>query len=260
MAEPLKVIVHGSTGRMGREVVRAIGETDGISVVGTVSRSETGSDGVPHATTLTRLIEAVEPDIVVDFTSKNASIEAARVSLARSVCFVTGTSGLTTADHAEMDQLARVADVGAFIGPNFSLGATILLRMAALASRHFDSVEIIEKHHVAKVDAPSGSALATARAMATARNGTPFSRTDPTVTSLDGTRGGELAGAAIHSVRLPGLMAHQEVIFGGPGETLTLRHDTIDRACYMPGVILAIERVPRTVGLTYGLESFLGID
>ena len=260
MAEPLKVVVHGSSGRMGREVLRATGEDDGVVVVGTVSRSDAGSTGAPHSTELAPLLERTEPDVVVDFTSRDASLSAARASLAQMVCFVTGTSGLTPADQAEIDRLARAADVGAFIGPNFSLGGTVLVRLAALASRHFNFVDIIEKHHPEKSDAPSGSALATARAMEQAREGAPFDRAESQVTNLEGTRGGQLGGATIHSVRLPGLMAHQEVIFGGVGETLTLRHDTTDRASYIPGVLLAIKRVPGTVGLTYGLESFLELD
>ncbi len=261
MADPsLKVVVHGSSGRMGREVIRAIGEDDTVVVVGAVSRSGDAQGEIPHSTELAPLLEAVEPDVVVDFTSREAALPAARVSLEHMACFVTGTSGLTLDDQVEIDGLARDADVGAFIGPNFSLGAVVLLRLAALASKHFDSVDIIEKHHSGKADAPSGSSLATARAMAEARAGLPFERTQPVVTNFEGTRGGEIGGATIHSVRLPGLMAHQEVIFGGPGETLTLRHDTIDRACYMPGVLLAINKVPGTVGLTYGLESFLGFD
>jgi 4-hydroxy-tetrahydrodipicolinate reductase len=261
MAEPsLKVIVHGSSGRMGREVIRAIGDVETAVVVGTVSRSGDAREGIPHSTELAPLLAAVEPDVIVDFTSRDAALPAARISLEHMVCFVTGTSGLTPDDQVEIDGLARVADVGAFIGPNFSLGAIVLQRLASLASKHFDSVDIVEKHHAGKADAPSGSALATARAMAEARAGLRFVRAEPVVTNLAGTHGGELGGATIHSVRLPGLMAHQEIIFGGSGETLTLRHDTIDRACYMPGVLLAINKVPRTVGLTYGLESFLGFD
>ena len=198
--------------------------------------------------------------MVVDFSNREAALGAARDTLTRSACFVTGTSGLTPDDVTEIDGMARVAETGAFIGPNFSLGATVLLRLAAIASRHFESVEIIEKHHAGKADAPSGSALATARAMAEARGGSPFTRAEPPVTNLDGTRGGELGGATIHAVRLPGLMAHQEVVFGSPGETLTLRHDTIDRACYMPGVIAAIKGVAGAIGLVYGLESLLALE
>ena len=259
---PLRVVVHGATGRMGREVVRAVGDDDELSLAGMVSRSAPPVPvaGVPHGTDLGRLLDETGPGVVVDFSNRDAALAAARESLGRSAPFVTGTSGLTPEDAAEIDGMARAAGTGAFIGPNFSLGATVLLRLAAMASRHFESVEIIERHHAGKADAPSGSALATARAMAEARGGVPFAHAEPPVANLEGTRGGELGGVAIHAVRLPGLMAHQEVVFGGPGETLTLRHDTIDRACYMPGVMLAVKAVAGVTGLVQGLESLLGLE
>ncbi len=256
----LNVVVQGATGRMGREVIRAIGDAEGLHLSGTVSRTRASDTGVPHRIDLAEILEETKPDVVVDFTNRDAALLAAKTSLTKSACFVTGTSGLTPDDLTEIDRVARTAGLGAFVGPNFSLGATVLLRLATIASRHFDSAEIIERHHAGKIDAPSGSALATARAMSEARGGSPFIRAEPSVTNLDGTRGGEVAGATVHAVRLPGLMAHQEVIFGGLGETLTLRHDTIDRACYMPGVMLAVRRVVGTVGLTYGLESLLELD
>lgn len=263
MADPVRVVVHGATGKMGREVLAALAEEADMVLVGAVGRSATLADTaepIPHSQDLDALLADVQADVVIDFTSRDAALDAAKVCGARRVHFVTGTSGLSPDDVAEMGRQATEAGVGVFIGPNFSLGAVVLGHLAEQAAKHFDYAEILEMHHSGKADAPSGSALATARGLLDARDDRPFTHPNPSVESLPGTRGGELGGVGIHSIRMPGLMAHEQVIFGGAGETLTLRHDTINRACYMPGVMLAVRKVVDTVGLTYGLRVLLGLE
>jgi 4-hydroxy-tetrahydrodipicolinate reductase len=168
---------------------------------------------------------------------------------------VIGTTGLTKEDLNEIDRLATAHKVGAVVAPNFALGAVLMIHLAKIAAKYLDYAEIIELHHHLKADAPSGTALATARAMAVAR-GKPFLQ--PTGKATE-SRGQQVEGATIHSVRLPGLMAHQEVILGGPGQTVSIRHDTINRECYMPGVMLAIKEVVKHRGLIYGLDTLLGL-
>lgn len=262
MADPVRVVVHGATGKMGREVLAALAQEADVVLVGTVGRSTSlaGAAGsVPHSQDLNTLLADVQADVVIDFTSRDAALDAAKVCANSRVHFVTGTSGLSPDDVTEMSSQSEKAEVGVFIGPNFSLGAVVLGHLAEQAARHFNYAEILEMHHSGKADAPSGSALATARGLLDARDGEPFTHPNPSVESLPGTRGGELGGVGIHSIRMPGLMAHEQVIFGGAGETLTLRHDTINRACYMPGVMLAVRKVVDSVGLTYGLGALLGL-
>jgi 4-hydroxy-tetrahydrodipicolinate reductase len=181
---------------------------------------------------------------------------AARLAAERGVNLVIGTTGLTAEDINEIDRLTNARKVGAVVAPNFALGAVLMIHLAKIAARYFDYADIIELHHHLKIDAPSGTALATARAMATAR-GKPFS--SPDQGKPKPSRGETVDGTAIHSVRLPGLMAHQEVTLGTAGQTLSIRHDTISRECYMPGVILAIKEVVKRQGLIHGLDTLLGL-
>ncbi len=197
--------------------------------------------------------------MVVDFTAAEAALRAARAAAAHHVPFVTGTTGIPPEGLREMEELARHAGIGMIAAPNFALGAVLLIYLARRAAPHFDYAEIIELHHEGKLDAPSGTSLATARAMAAAR-GRPFDQVPTEKETLPGTRGGAEGGVPIHSVRLPGLMAHQEVILGMAGQTLTLRHDAISRVCYMSGVVMAVRAVGRLQGLTVGMESLLGLE
>ena len=171
---------------------------------------------------------------------------------------VIGTTGLSPADLSEIDSLCRANDIGAVVAANFSLGAILMIHLAKVAARFFDYAEIIELHHEQKVDAPSGTALSTAKEMVEAR-GQPFDWAHTQKETLSGSRGGDYQGVAIHSVRLPGLLAHQEVIFGGLGQTLKIRHDTISRESFMPGVVLAIKEVVKLKRLVFGLENLLGL-
>jgi 4-hydroxy-tetrahydrodipicolinate reductase len=214
------------------------------------------SEKVPYSSNLGHLLSSCNADVVVDFTNAEASIAAARIAAREKVNLVIGTTGLSGENLAEIDRLCQANGIGAVVAPNFSLGAVLLMHLAKIAARFFDYAEIIEMHHEKKVDAPSGTALATAKAMSQAR-GKPFLYQKTEKEVLSSTRGGQIDGIAIHSLRLPGFMAGHEVIFSGVGQTLSLRHEAISRESYMPGVILAIKEVTKRKGLIYGLDALL---
>ena len=263
---PIRVVVHGALGRMGREVINALCADPQMEPVGAVDKRAREkhlplpdqSRVIPLSSNLEALLEQTDPEVLVDFSVAEATLPAVRTAVSHKVNLVIGTTGLSAENLAEIDQLAKTNEVGAIVAPNFALGAVVMIHLAKIAAKFFDHAEIVEMHHEQKIDAPSGTALSTARAMLEAR-GKPFLYPQIQKESLGGTRGGELEGIALHSVRLPGLMAHQEVIFGTAGQTLTLRHDTVNRECYMPGVILAIKKVGELKGLTYGLDILLGL-
>jgi 4-hydroxy-tetrahydrodipicolinate reductase len=262
----IAVVVHGAAGRMGSEVINALCRDRSLRAVGAVdlqAKSDIltlpdGSGDIPISTDLEAILLRCRPDVMVDFTIRDAAMPALRVAAKQGVNLVIGTTGLSTEDVDEIRVLCHNGDIGAIIAPNFSLGAVVMTHLARLAARYFDSAEIIEKHHDKKADAPSGTSLATARVMAEAR-GKRFDYPALEKETLARTRGGETEGIAIHSVRLPGLLAHQEVIFGAPGQTLAIRHDSISRESFMPGVVMAIKEAVKTKGVIYGLESLLGL-
>jgi len=266
LVSPIKVVVHGAAGRMGREVLNALCRDAELKAVGAVDLKADrdrlllpdGSTEIPFSSDLEAILSRSRPDVMVDFTIAKATMPAARLAASAGVNLVIGTTGLSPSDVDEIGRLCRESDVGAVVAPNFSLGAVLMIQMARLAARYFDYAEVIEMHHEGKADAPSGTALATARAMAEAR-GKPFRYPKLEKESLSGTRGGQVEGVSLHSVRLPGLLAHQEVILGAMGQTLTIRHDSISRESFMPGVIMAIKRVVNIKGLVYGLETLLGL-
>ena len=261
---PIKVLVHGALGRMGSEVAAAVSEDPELELVGgvdvrakdTVLRLPQGQ--FPLSDKLASLLEQAHPDVLVDFTRYDATLPAARLAASHKVNLVIGTTGLSTTDLQELEELCRRYEIGAVVAPNFSLGAVLMMHLARVAARFFNWAEIIEAHHEEKLDAPSGTAIATARAMVESR-GRGFSRTPTERENLPGSRGAEFEGLTLHSVRLPGLMAHQEVILGAPGQTLTIRHDQISRKGYMPGVLQAIKQVASSKGLVLGLERILGL-
>ena len=263
---PIKVVVHGAQGKMGREILAALCRDSQFEPVGAVEltasepllRLPDGVGSIPFASDLDSVLETTHPDVLVDFTIAEASMAAARVATKRKVHLVIGTTGFSSDNLVEIDELARAGEVGAIVAPNFALGAVVMIHLAKIAARFFDYAEIIEMHHEQKADAPSGTSLSTARAMSDSR-GKPFLHPGVQKESLGNTRGGEVDGISIHSVRLPGLSAHQAVILGAPGQTLTIRHDAINRECYMPGVLLAIRKVVGIRGLTYGLDALLGL-
>lgn len=265
-AGPIRVALTGVAGKMGREVVKALQDAPELALVAAVSPRHAGRDagelagiapiGLTVGADLPATLAATRPDVLVDFTRPEAVMGVARAAIAAGVRPVIGSTGLTPDDLAELDRLARAAGVGVLVAPNFAIGALLMIRFAAEAARYFDHAEVIELHHDRKHDAPSGTALKTLEAMAEARP-----RFEPPAVpgseTLPGVRGGEQGGVHVHSVRLPGLLAHQEVLFGGAGQLLTLRHDALSRECYMPGVLLGVRRVMTLSGLVYGLENVM---
>ncbi len=263
--KPIRVVVQGASGRVGQVVVNALCHEPEMQVVGAVELKVTqdylplpdGSGTVPFSADLDHILTVCQPDVLVDFTIAQATMPAVRKATKQGVNLVIGTTGLTADELSEIDRLATAGKVGAVVAPNFALGAVLMIHLAKIAARYLDYAEIIELHHHLKVDSPSGTALSTARAMAQAK-GKPFHR-PPVQEKGSNSRGEEVEGITIHSVRLPGLLAHQELLLGGPGQTLRIRHDTISRECYMPGIILAIKKVVKRQGLVYGLDTLLGL-
>jgi len=245
-----RVAVIGAAGRMGSEACRAIEAAEDLTLV---SRVDFGDD-------LGAGLASVQ--VAVVFSTPEVAEEHVLTCVSRGVHAVVGTTGWT-ADALDRVQgaLRQAPSLGVLVAPNFALGAVLLMRFAAQAAAHYESVEIIELHHPDKVDAPSGTARHTAEVVAAARQaaGLPPGGPDATATALEGARGARVEGVPVHSVRLRGLVAHEEVLLGGPGEQLTLRHDSYDRASFMPGVLLAVRRVASRPGLTVGLENYLDL-
>ena len=262
--ESIRVVVNGALGRMGQEITKAVVREQGLRAVGAVEKEVTQQylplaeafELIPLSADLGSLLRSCDADVVVDFTNAEASIAAARIAIKQKVNIVIGTTGLSEENLAEIEQLCKTNKVGAVVAPNFSLGAALLIHLSKFAAKFFNQAEIIEMHHDKKADAPSGTAIATAKSMAKA-HGKPFIYPELTREVLSNTRGGQMDGIAIHSLRLPGFMAGQEVVFSGAGETLSLCHNIISRECFVPGVILAIKEVTKRRGLTYGLDVLL---
>lgn len=267
----IKVLVNGAAGKVGREVVKAVSKEKDLQLVGAVDIAEVGVDagtlvgikpaGVEIAKDLDRTIKAVKPDVVVDFTHPNVAMGNTRIILRNKVNAVIGTTGLSEENLKEIERLCKENGVNCLVAPNFAIGAVLMMRFSRETAKHFPDVEIIELHHAEKADAPSGTAIKTAEMIAEEISkrdqGLGTSGQGKEIEKIDGVRGGEMDGIHIHSVRLPGLVAHQEVIFGGLGQTLTIRHDSISRESFMPGVVIAIRKIGQKKGLTYGLESIL---
>ena len=247
---PISVAVLGARGRMGTEVVKAVDAADDLELVAMVEQGEW----------LFNVADA-GAQVVVDFTQPDVVMDNIRFCIDQNIHCVVGTTGFDEERLATIAQwLEPKPELGVVIAPNFGIGAVLLMRFAQEAARFFPSVEIVELHHPNKVDAPSGTATRTARLVAAARRtaGLPPAP-DATTDSLPGARGADIEGVPVHAVRLTGLVAHQEVLMGSAGETLTLRHDSYDRASFMPGVLLAVREIAGRPGLTVGIESFLGL-
>lgn len=260
----IAVVVHGATGRMGAETVRAIAAAPDLTLAGGTCRTPRGdtlptpAGGVPLSTDLAALLDAARPQVMVEFTHAEACMAAAAAAAQRGIHMVLGASGLNAGQLETLDGLSREHGIGIIVAPNFALGAVVLKRLAEAAAAFFDYADVVEAHHEQKIDAPSGFALAIARGLREAR-GTDFRRNETTVHHLPATRGGDSGGVGIHSLRLPGRSAHHEVVFGAAGQTLSIRHDTLGRDCYMPGVLRCVREVARRPGLTVGLEQVLGL-
>ena len=245
-----RVGVLGAAGRMGREVCAAVEAAADLELVARVDPSA----GEGAATSIEATADA-GAEVAVDFTHPSAVMANIRWCLRNRIHAVVGTTGITPADLEEIRTLADAGEANCVVAPNFALGAVLLLRFAAEAARYFDASEVIELHHDGKADAPSGTAIATALAIAAARSG-EWSPPEA-VGEFPASRGASVEGVTVHAVRLPGLVAHEEVLFGGQGQTLSLRHDTIDRSAFMPGVLLAVRSVAGRPGLTVGLDALL---
>jgi 4-hydroxy-tetrahydrodipicolinate reductase len=262
--QPIKTVIFGASGKVGQVLVNTLGKTPEVQLVGAVDIRAVGGKldlggglSIPFSADLDQILTATKPEVMVDFTLAAASMPAVRLATQKKVNLVIGSTGFTPENIAEIDQLAQSNKVGIILASNFALGAILMMYFAKLAAKYMDYAEIIELHHNQKIDAPSGTAFNTAKAMAAYR-GRPFSQAADEGRNYP-SRGEKVNGIPVHSVRLPGLMAHQEVIFGGLGQTLTIRHDTIGRECYVPGVLLAIQAVVKQQGLVQGLDNLLNL-
>jgi 4-hydroxy-tetrahydrodipicolinate reductase len=253
----IRVGLFGADGKMGRLVGAAIHDDPDLDLVAAVDPSSAGTmihAGLEAAAGPDALAQA-GAEVAVDFTRPDAVMENVRFCIEHGVHVVVGTTGIGSDRLQEMrGWLADRPEVGVLVAPNFSVGAVVAQRLAEEAARFFPAAEVIELHHDQKLDAPSGTAAATAGRIAEARK---EAWSGPT--GGEAFRGGDVEGVRVHSVRLPGLVAHQEVIFGARGQTLTIRHDAPDRSCYLPGVLMAIREIGRRPGLTVGLEPLLGL-
>ena len=271
---PIPVVVNGAAGKMGREVVKAVSEAPDMNLVGAIDTSPEHQDkdagelaglSEPLEVPITNQMEGMlafaaqdkQPAVVVDFTHPDCVYDNVRSAIAYGVRPVVGTTGLSPKQIQDLADFAEKASTGCLLIPNFSIGVILLQQAAVTASKYFDHVEIIELHHNQKADAPSGTAIKTAEMLG--ELGKTYNQAIVEETEkISGARGSQAdEGVRIHSVRLPGLIAHQEVIFGAAGQIYTLRHDTSDRTCYMPGVLLAIRQVLQLKSLVYGLEKIL---
>jgi len=242
----IRIIVNGAAGRMGQATVDAIMAEPALSLVAQAGLNDD----------LAALIKSSKADVVVDFTQASVAYENASRIIAANCRPVIGTSGLSAIQVTELQARCQAQQLGGVIAPNFAISAVLLMKLAGDAAQYFKDVEIIEMHHERKQDAPSGTAIRTAELIATQGKMNP-SRNQGEQELLKGARGGQHHGIPIHAVRLPGILAYQEVIFGGIGETLSIRHNTLDRHAYMPGVILACKKVMALKHLVYGLEHLL---
>jgi 4-hydroxy-tetrahydrodipicolinate reductase len=241
-----RVAVLGARGRMGSEVVRAVEAADDLALAAALDADDA--------------LDLAGADVAVDFTHPDAVMGNLRACIDAGVHAVVGTTGFDEARLGELRGMLDGTGVSVLVAPNFGIAAVLMMQFAAQAARFFESVEIVELHHPRKADAPSGTARRTAELVAQARRTAGADpMPDATSTSLDGARGADVEGVRVHAVRLAGLVAHQEVLLGGAGESLTLRHDSYDRASFMPGVLLGVRRVDERPGLTVGLESLLDL-
>jgi len=265
-ASNLRIIVNGALGRMGQEVVAAVAEAPDMTLVCGVDvradHNETPTavnpTGAPVQSDLGSAIEKYAPDVIVDFSVAQAASIAAQQAINSGVAVVIGTTGLEEVDLQAIRDTAEKNKIGAIVAPNFAIGAVLLIHLANMVSRYFEYADIIESHHERKIDAPSGTAQAIAASLVKGREA-PFLRTTPDKQILTGSMGANYEGIGIHALRMQGRLAHHEIVLGTAGQTLSLRHDTIGRECYMPGVLAAIRQVIHFDGLVVGLDKVLGL-
>ena len=260
----IKVVVHGALGKMGMEVANAICLAADLEPVAAADREAhagsyalpDGSGSVPISNSLEEVI--TDAQVVVDFSSAEGAMSVMRTAAPHKVNVVIGSTGLTEDNLQEAESLSQEHEVGIIVAPNFALGAVLMIHAAKMVAPFFDYAEVTEIHHEAKIDAPSGTALAIARAVVEGK-GEAFKAPKAEKQTLAGTRGGVYEGVSIHSGRMPGRVAHHELVFGALGQTLTLRHDSINRESFMPGVLMAIREVVKSPGLRVGLDKMMGL-
>ncbi|MBB6452225.1 4-hydroxy-tetrahydrodipicolinate reductase [Salirhabdus euzebyi] len=262
----VKIILAGPRGKMGSEALRLIEKTENFELVGCIDRKHNGMklkdlEGFPALdaeiyTNAEEAFQKVDADVLIDLTSPEVGYKHTRLALENGVRPVVGTTGFTKEQLVEIESLVEQKELGAVIAPNFAVGAVLMMQFSKWAAKYFPDVEIIEKHHDQKLDAPSGTAVKTSELIKEVREAKNQGHPDEKET-IQGARGANDDGMRIHSIRLPGLIAHQEVIFGGTGQTLTIKHDTYHRQSFMSGVKLAVEQVQKLNVLVYGLENLL---
>jgi 4-hydroxy-tetrahydrodipicolinate reductase len=250
MTEPIRVGVIGARGRMGQQVCQAVDAAEDLDLVAMVDAGDW----------LFSVADA-GAQVLVDFTHPDVVMDNVRFAVDQGIHAVVGTTGIT-AERLDTIRtwLADTPELGVLVAPNFGIGAVLSMRFAQLAARYYESAEVIELHHPGKADAPSGTAVRTAELIAQARAGARLvAAPDATTQSLDGARGADVDGVRVHSLRIAGMVAHQEIVFGTEGETLSIRHDSLNRSSFMPGVLLGVRNVAARPGLTVGLEPLLGL-
>jgi 4-hydroxy-tetrahydrodipicolinate reductase len=255
----LKILVNGALGKMGSTVVATVLKQKDMELTGVVNPHGEGKNigGLEVIASLPEAFAKVKPDVVVDFTRPDVVMNNLRETLGAGINAVVGTTGFSQDDLTELDGLAKANKVGVLVAPNFAMGAVLMMKMAAEVAKYFPEAEIIEKHHDQKLDAPSGTAILTAQKIVEARGGFVAQGNPNEKEKLPHARGNNYEGLRIHSVRLPGFVASQEIIFGSMGETLTISNDPINRECYMPGVMRSCRQIIGKVGLIYGLDKIL---
>lgn len=266
MAGKIKVVVAGALGKMGQETLKAVIRDSDLELVGAIDVKAKGEQvasltgeadcGIILSNDLEAVISETRPEVLIDFTNPQAVFNDTRSALKSGVYCVVGTTGLNEVELKQLEKLALEKQIGVAVIPNFAIGAVLMMKFAREAARYFPDVEIIELHHDQKMDAPSGTAIKTAEMIA----GNRASRPPKNIKEFEkvaGARGGEIEQVRIHSIRLPGMIAHQEVIFGAPGQSLKIRHDSMDRAAFMPGVIMVVKAIMERQGLIYGMENLI---
>ncbi|MFC5714245.1 4-hydroxy-tetrahydrodipicolinate reductase [Thalassorhabdus alkalitolerans] len=266
MAETIRVIIAGPRGNMGKEAVLLVNRTPTLELVAAVDSRNEGKElreveGMPDEsarvyTDMERCLQDVEADVLIDLTNPEAGKVHMDLALDYNVRPVVGTTGFTEEDVKRLRKKAEDKELGAIIAPNFAVGAVLMMKFSQMAAKYFEDVEIIEKHHDRKLDAPSGTAIKTAQLISEVREEKKQGHPDEKE-EWEGARGAGMEGMHIHSIRLPGLVAHQEVMFGSSGQTLTIKHDSINRESFMPGVKLAVETAMKLDTLVYGLENIM---
>ncbi len=265
--DDIKIIIAGPRGRMGSEAVKLVSNTGHFTLVAAIDHKHDGmmlSDvegfqsigNVPIYTDIEKCLQNIEADVLIDLTTPEFGMHHAKTALEYNVRPVVGTTGFSKEDLEELQQICFEKELGCIIAPNFAIGAVLMMKFSQMAAKYFADVEIIEMHHDQKLDAPSGTAVKTAEMIAAVRESKKQGHPNEKET-IKGARGGDYDGIHIHSVRLPGLIAHQQVLFGSNGETLTIRHDSYHRGSFMTGVKVAVETVMKQNTFVYGLENIL---